>query len=161
MSGFLRLLTARIDEYVRLRRSLGYAFRKQAATLRCFLRYVEQDGHGGPLTQDLAVRFVVASGGTANGRARRYGVLRCFADFLSVHDTRTEVLEQRALPRSRATPPPRILDDSEMDRLLSAALRVSPRHPRRGRTLHTVIGLLASTGLRSGEALRLPLCQHA
>jgi integrase len=155
MIGFSQSLAERIDGYVRLRRSLGYEFRKQAATLRSFLRYVDEGGHEGPVTQGLAVAFVVASAGTANGRARRHGVLRRFAEYLSVYDPRTEVLDPRAFPRSRAVTPPRILNDAELKRLLSATLCLSPRHPSRGRTMHTVVGLLASAGLRSGEALRL------
>jgi integrase len=155
MSAFSRMLAERIDGYVLLRRSLGYAFIKQAATLRAFLRHVEEGGHEGPLTQESAMAWVLASGGTANGRARRHGVLRRFAEYLSVHDPLTEPLDPRALPRSRAIPPPRILNDEELGKLMSASLCISSRHPQRGRTLHTVVGLLASTGLRSGEALRL------
>jgi len=41
-----------------------------------------------------------------------------------------------------------------LDRLLRAARELSPTRPMRGRTLHTLLGLLVSTGLRSGEALR-------
>jgi integrase len=92
---------------------------------------------------------------TANVRARRYGVVRQFAEYLAVFDLRTEALDPRALPRSRAVPPARILSDGDLDCLLAAARDGSPRHPFRGYTLQTILGLLASTGLRSGEALRL------
>src|SRR5216684_1467528 len=40
-------------------------------------------------------------------------------------------------------------------RLVRAARQISPHFPMRGHTLYTVIGLLASTGLRSGEVVRL------
>ena len=45
--------------------------------------------------------------------------------------------------------------DAELASLMAACSRISPATPHRGRTLATLIGLLASTGLRSGEALRL------
>lgn len=70
-------------------------------------------------------------------------------------DVGTEALDPNALPRSRVTPPARILDGDELERLMTAARGLSPRWPLRGLTLFTILGLLASTGLRSGEALRL------
>jgi integrase len=155
MSDFLQTLTEKVDGYVQLRLSLGCAFRKQTSTLRAFLRYVKNGRHDGPFTQELALAFVLASGGTANGRACRYGVLRRFAEYLAVYDPRTETLDPRVLPRSRAVPPPRILNDDELRRLMSATRHISQRNPQRGRTLEALVGLLASTGLRSGEALRL------
>jgi integrase len=155
MNAFLRRVSDKIDSYVRLRRSLGSAFESQAATLRAFRRFVERDRYAGPLTQKLVLAFVLSCDVTPNVRARRYGILKNFADYLSVFDPRTEALDPRALPRSRAIPPVRILDYSELGRLLRAARECAPNHPIRGHTLYALIGLLASTGLRSGEALRL------
>lgn len=103
----------------------------------------------------MALDFALSSDGTANGHAIRYAVLRRFGEYLAVYDSRTESLDRRALPRSRAIPPPRILNDEELASLISATKRISPQHPQRRRTLATLVGLLASTGLRSGEALRL------
>ena len=111
--------------------------------------------HPGPLTGDLALAFVLACDVTANVRARRHAVLRRFAEYLVIFEPTTEVLDAQALPRSRATPPARILDDAELARLLAAALEVTASNSMRGRTLYTLLGLLASTGLRSGETLRL------
>lgn len=155
MNAFARLLAGSINRYVQLRRSLGHAYRSQAATLRAFCRFVEEAGDAGPLSQKLVLAFVLSRDVTPNVRARRYGVVKNFADYLSVFDPRTEALDPRVLPRSRAIPPVRILEESELQRLLLAARGISPLHPMRGQTLHTVIGLLASTGLRSGEAVRL------
>ena len=133
----------------------GYAFKKQAATLRAFVRQVESEQLGGPLTKGMALNFVLSFTGAANGRAIRHGVLRRFCEYLAVYDARTEALDRRALPRSRAIPPPRILSDEELASLIAACSQLSPTIPQRGRTLRTLVGLLASTGLRSGEALRL------
>jgi integrase len=155
MSKFPQTICERIESYIDFRCSHGCTFRKQAATLRTFGRYVEAGQHDGPLTQDLALTFVLSCGGTTTGRARRYGVLQRFADYLSVFDTNTEIFDPRALPTTRAVPPPRILSDEELGRLMSATRTVSPDSPLRGQTLETLVGLLASTGLRSGEALRL------
>jgi integrase len=155
MSDFAGFLSGKIDDYVRLRRSLGYDFRAQAAVLTAFCRFVRLAGTTGPLTRDLAIEFVLSRDVTANVRARRHGVLLRFAEYLSIFDPDTERLDPKALPRSRAITPPRILDDDELGRLMSAVREGSPLHPLRGQTLYTLLGLLASTGLRSGEGLRL------
>jgi integrase len=155
MSAFARVLMDHITRYVRLRRALGHSFDTQAATLQAFANFVKRRAETGPLTQQLVLTFVLGCSVTANIRARRYAMLRNFADYFSVFDRRTEVLDPQALPRSRAMPPVRILESSELDRLLKAARALSPRDAIRGQTLYTVIGLLASTGLRSGEIARL------
>ena len=155
MSVFAKMLAEKVQSYIELRRSLGYAFKKQAATLRAFVRHVESERLDGPLTKAMALDFVLSFIGAANGRAIRHGVLRRFCEYLAVYDARTEVLDRRAFPRSRAIPPPRILSDEEMALLIASCRQISPTIPQRGRTLATLVGLLASTGLRSGEALRL------
>jgi integrase len=155
MSSFARTLAIKVEDYVALRRSLGYAFQKQAATLRALVQYAKVGQLDGPLTRDMALNFVFSWEGTANGRAIRHGVVRRFCEYLAIYDPRTEALDPRALPRSRAIPPPRILTDDELRSLMSACCRVSPDYPERATVLTALVGLLASTGLRSGEALRL------
>lgn len=155
MTAFARTVAISIQRYIDLQRSLGYQFHKQAASLRAFDRYVHSIRASGPLSQALALDFIMASGLTPNGKAIRYAVIRRFAQYHAAFDSRTESLDRRALPRSRAIPPPRILSEQELRSLMAASERISRGSLLRGRTLATVIGLLASTGLRSGEALRL------
>ncbi|GMV03629.1 MAG: hypothetical protein AMXMBFR52_32840 [Burkholderiales bacterium] len=155
MSPFTSALAARMESYIALQHSLGYQFRKQAASLHAFLRYVRSSNANGPLSQSLAVDSVMASGLTPNGKAIRYAVIRRFAQYYSAFDAGTESFDPRALPRSRAIAPPRILSEEELRLLVAASMRISTKHRLWGRTLATIIGLLASTGLRSGEALRL------
>jgi integrase len=151
MSAFAKTLANRVEGYIALRRSLGYAFQKQAAILRALARYAEAGQLDGPLTREMAINFIFSWEGTANGRAIHYGIIRRFCEYLAIYDAQTEALEPRELPRSRAIPPPRILSDEELGSLISATSRVSPRYPQRGLTLTMLVGLLASTGLRSGE----------
>jgi integrase len=155
MKPFADRLTEHINRYVALRRALGYAFDTQAATLRAFGHFVQRRRDRGPLTQRLVLTFVLGCDVTPNVRHRRYAVLKNFADHFAIFDPRTVPLDPRVLPRSRAIPPVRILEDEELTRLLRAARQISPHFPMRGHTLYTVIGLLASTGLRSGEVTRL------
>lgn len=155
MTTFATAMANSIDGYIVLQHSLGYQFRKQAASLQAFLRYVRFTHAQGPLSQALALEFVMASALTPNGRAICYAVIRRFAWYHAAFDPRTESLDRRALPRSRAIPLPRILSEEELQSLMAASQQISAGHSLRGETLATVVGLLASTGLRSGEALRL------
>jgi integrase len=155
MIAFARFLGEKVERYIELRRSLGYAFSKQAGTLRAFVCYAERAKLDGPFTRTMALNFVLSFGGAANSRAIRHGVLRRFCEYLAIYDPRTEALERRAFPRSRAIPPPRILSEAELVLLMGACDRISPGILLTGRTMATLIGLLASTGLRSGEAVRL------
>ncbi len=155
MIAFAGFLAEKVERYIELRRSLGYAFGKQASTLRAFIRYVERAEFDGPLTRITASNFVLSFDGAANSRAVRHGVLRRFCEYLAIYDPRTEALERRPFPRSRAIPPPRILSETELASLIAACGRILPGVLLTGRTMATLIGLLASSGLRSGEAVRL------
>lgn len=155
MTAFARFLGEKVERYIDLRHSLGYAFSKQAGTLRAFVRYVERAQFDAPATRTMALDFVLSFGGAANSRATRHGVLRRFYEYLAVYDAQTEALKRRAFPRSRAIPPPRILSEAELASLIDACARISPGIPLRGLTMATLIGLLASSGLRSGEVVRL------
>ncbi len=155
MTAFGHEVADSIKRYIDLKHSLGYQFGKQARSLHSFIQHVSHNHAQGPLSQKLALEFVMASKLTPNGKAIRYAVIRRFAEYHAAFDTRTESLDRRALPRSRAVAPPRILSEQELQSLMAASRQVSVSLPLRGQTLATIVGLLASTGLRSGEALRL------
>ena len=87
MSSFARTLAIKVEDYVTLRRSLGYAFQKQAATLRALVQYAKVEQLDGPLTRDMALNFVFSWEGTANGRAIRHGVVRRFCEYLARYTT--------------------------------------------------------------------------
>ena len=78
MTAFATFLSEKIERYIELRRSLGYAFDTQAGTLRAFVRHVERSRLDGPATRTIALGFVLSFRGAANGRAVRHGVLRRF-----------------------------------------------------------------------------------
>ena len=142
MTAFATMLAERVEAYVELRRSLGYAFQNQAAILRALVRYLEAGQLAGPFTREMGSNFVLSWEGTANGRAIRHAVLRRFCEYLAIYDARTEALDPRAFPRSRAIPPPRILSDEELG---SPAADETPS-----------ADIMISIELRHGRTLRLP-----
>lgn len=118
---FATFLGEKIERYIELRRSLGYAFDKQAGTLRAFVHHVERFRFDGPATRTMAQGFVPSYRGAANSRAVRHEVLRRFCEYLALYDARTEALERKAFHRSRAIPPPRIMTDAELALLIAWA----------------------------------------
>lgn len=155
MNAFSVKLGEHAEAYVALRRGLGFSLAKQAAILRALVDYVDAEQIDGPLCRRTVLGFIYSWEGTANGRAVRYGVVRRFTDYLAIFEPDTERLDPKAFPRNRAIPPPRILTDDELARLMAACRSVSPDYPERARFLMPLVGLLASTGMRSGEVLRL------
>lgn len=138
MTAFAQRVIDGITRYVALRRDLGYAFAKQAAILRDFGRFVAQRRAAGPLTQAIALAYVVGCEVTSNERQRRYRVVKNFAEYFGIFDRRTESLDPHVLPRSRAIPPARILDDEELRRLLDAAKAIVPARTVSGGWTHYV-----------------------
>jgi site-specific recombinase XerC len=80
--------------------------------------------------------------------------VRGFARYLSGIDPRTEIPRAGMVRIPRRWRPPFIYTDADVLALMERA-RVSIPQPLRAATYETLIGLLAATGLRIGEALRL------
>ncbi|MCU0682877.1 MAG: tyrosine-type recombinase/integrase [Polyangiaceae bacterium] len=151
-SGFAPHLT----RYVELRRGLGFRFVAQTAVLRAFDRFVADDRPSAPLTQALALDFAAhGSHASAALAARRYHVIRLFADYVATFEPATSPFDPRALTIPRRKPLPHIDSPKELAHLLAGAAKLSPLHPLRGATLQTMVGLAASSGLRIGEVAAL------
>src|SRR5208283_2168693 len=86
--------------------------------------------------------------------ARRLGQVRGFAAWRSAFDPRTEVPPHGALSACRQRNPPHIYSEEEVQALMAGAARL-PKGKIRPWTFRTLLGLMASTGLRPGEALAL------
>ena len=97
-----------------------------------------------------------------NTRRARYYLLRRFCRFLATRHPGTFVPGESLRPRRRPAKPPHIYTRDQVRALLAGALALrdwTSRHPCpiRSTTLHTLIGLLATSGLRISEALHLTL----
>lgn len=86
--------------------------------------------------------------------ANRMMAVRGFARYLSGIDPRTEVPPAGAIRRRTRWRRPFIYTDTDVLAMIEQADRSIPQ-PLRSATYQTLIGLLATTGLRIGEALRL------
>lgn len=144
-----------LTQYVSLRRALGTKLHEPARTLGYFVEFLER-ARVEFITSELALRWAIEPQGVQRATwARRLGMVRGFASWLSTVDTRTEVPPRRLLAARRRRNKPHIFTEREIEQLMVEAARLASPTGFRAMTYVTLIGLLSATGLRPGEALSL------
>jgi integrase len=142
-----------VDDYLGLRRSLGFKLERHSRLLADFVGYL-QDAGATTLTTALAVSW--ASQPPDCGPvwwSQRLGIVRGFARHLRAFDPDTEVPPAGLLPRRSYRPTPYLYQPEEITSLMTEARSLVK--PLRAATFETLIGLIAACGLRPGEALRI------
>lgn len=154
-----RTMVRQAHAYLDYRRAFGYDLRHAGKLLLNFAKYADRSGRRGPLTTELILRWVnLPKAASANYRGGRLSLIRGFARYLAARDGQTEVPDQRLMPRVFRSRP-HIFDDRQLAQLLKATRRLEPTYELRPLTYRTLFGLLASTGLRVGEAIKLAIGQ--
>jgi len=149
-------MTHLAKEYLSYRRNLGFRLEKREPLLLQFASYVDRTDHRGPLTIALAVRWArLPAQASPMYWSNRLDVVRGFAKYLAIFDPDTEIPPYGLLGPAYCRATPYIYSEAEISALLAAARRLSPRHGLRPHSYATLFGLLACTGLRVSEALRL------
>ena len=144
-----------LSEYLATRRALGTQLMWPGSSLRKLVDFVEAEG-AEFLTTELAMRWTFQSVGVQRAtHARRLGMVRAFAVWLQASDARTQVPPLGLVPARHSRPEPHIYSDGEIADLMAAAGQLPSASGLRGATFTALIGLLAATGLRPGEALKL------
>jgi integrase len=150
----MKALKIHLDDYLKLRRRLGYKLETAGYLLRNFVRFTEQEG-ADFISTKLAVRWAAKPDLKPVQRGARLGMVRRFAEYVSAHDVRTEVPAQKLLPCHFVRRDPFHYSDEQVMQLIQGAGQIAPSDKIKGPTLGTLFGLLAVTGLRVGEALAL------
>jgi integrase/recombinase XerD len=146
-----------VQEYLDERRELGFALTVPGGQLLAFARFADASGHRGPLTRQLITSWArdEAKRATPLTWARRLDVIRPFAKHRARIEPGTYVPEADTFGRNRRRLAPHIYTNREIADLLAAAGRLSPKGTLRPATYRALFGLIAATGLRLSEALRL------
>ena len=151
----MKSLQNAIEDYIALRRSLGFKLDDMAADLTKFASFLEQ--RAAPyITTALALEWATQSTNHLPSHwARRLGFVRVFARHWSATDPRTEIPPAGLLPFRAQRARPYLYTEQEIQRLLAAAKSLSPASGLRPWTYHCLFGLLAVSGLRISEAIKL------
>jgi integrase/recombinase XerD len=141
------------EEYLAIRRSMGFKLERAGRLLNDFVAFTDRAGVS-TVTVDGALTWARQSvDASPVWAAQRLSVVRGFARYLCALDPQAQVIPRDLLPTQPARRTPYLYSDSEIAALIAAA-RSLP-HPLKAATFATLIGLLAVTGLRSGEAMHL------
>jgi integrase/recombinase XerD len=142
-----------LADYLRLRRQLGFEMPQDGRLLAGFVAFLERAGVE-RITTELALDWArLPADAHPHYWRQRMSVVRGFARHLATIDPASEVPSKDLLPGTRQRLAPHIYTEQEIAALIAAAGRLSP--PLRAARHQTLIGLLAVTGMRPGEALAL------
>jgi integrase len=143
-----------LADYLALRRAMGYRMARPEKLLGQFLDFLQSHGQTW-ITVAAALDWarLPASTGTTNWWAYRLSAVRGFATYLHALDPTHEVPAADLLPQRTHRACPYLYSDAEISALITATGTL--RTPLRRATFATLIGLLAVTGVRVGEAIAL------
>lgn len=142
-----------LSDYLRIRRRLGFQLKADQRLLENFVDFLERAG-AERITSELAVMWAMLPQDAHPYRwGQRLTIVRMFARYVATLDPSSEIPSKDLLPARRPRVAPYIYSPAEITALLDAAGRLTP--PLRAASYRTVIGLMATSGLRIGEALAL------
>ncbi len=146
-----------LQDYLTMRRALGFKLRTEGTGLSSFVDFMEQ-ARADHVSTDLALAWARQPASVQPARwARRLSYVRGFARYCGAFDPRTELPPSGLLPFEYQRPSPYFLTDDDVGRLLQGALRWPAKEGLANHTLYCLFGLLSVSGLRIGEALGLTL----
>lgn len=146
-------LSEAAQDYLQLRRRLGHALADANRLLPRFATYLDSIG-ASTVTIEAALAWAYAGVDPAStSPARRMAIVRGFARHMASQDPNTEIPPCGVVPNRQRWRPPFIYSQADVTALIAQARAMRWRLP--AATHSTLIGLLAATGMRVGEALRL------
>jgi len=146
-----------IQDYLALRRSLGFKLHDAGICLPKFAAFLEARG-AASITTQLAMEWAQQSQSVLPSTwAQRLGHVRSFARHHVASEPQTEIPPPGLLPFRPRRARPYLYSEEEIDCLLRCALELAPIDGLRPWTYHCLLGLLSVAGLRIGEAIRLKL----
>ena len=154
----MNTLRQAVQEYLSMRRHLGFKLREAGNALLNFVTFMEQK-HAPYITAALALDWAQQPANVQPAHwAQRLSFVRGFARYRSASDSRTQIPSPGLLPFKPKRARPYLYSDEEINSLLCAALNMSHRYNSCALlpwVYYCLFGLLSVTGLRLGEAQNL------
>jgi integrase len=152
-SRLVNSLEQHLTGYLAVRRVMGYKLARAGKLLPQFTAWMaERDQQ--IITTELALQWATVPPATgSNWQRQRLSVVRGFAAHAHAIDPAHEIPPADLLPWRPRRAVPYLYTDAEVMALMDSATVIPTAH--RAATMRTLIGLLAVTGMRIGEAIRL------
>ena len=148
-------LSAHVEDYLRLRRGLGFKLVFAGHVLPQFVDYLTGIDASSITTSAAIAWAALPQGVKPISLSHRLGAVRGFAKYVATIDPATEIPPCGVWPSTSPRPTPYVWSPADVGRLLDAARQMAS--PLRAVTHETLFGLLASTGMRIGEAIKLTI----
>jgi len=150
----MSVLRRHLEDYLALRRSLGFKLRREGQILEGFVGYLERAGAAAVTTGHALTWATGPASADPTWWRARLDAVRPFARYLAPLVPGTEIPPPGLLPGpSSRRAVPYLYSSAEVAALMAAAGTI--RTPFRAATCRVLIGLLAATGMRVGEAISL------
>lgn len=140
------------DEYLALRRAMGFKLRRPGRMLPDLVAHLESVGQE-TITTSAALEWAMRPAAHPQECAARLSIARGFARYMRALDGISEVPPTDLLPSCRRRLAPHLYSDQDITALMAATTTIYS--PFRAATHRTLIGLLAVSGMRIGEAIAL------
>ena len=149
----MKRLADAVQQYLAVRRALGFQLRHETWFLPDFVAYLEAHKRA-VITTELALRWARQPANASPGWwAHRLSAVRQFARHHRASDPRTEIPPPDAIPYRQRRATAHLYRSDEVAALMREASRLE--RPLLASTYATILGLLAATGMRVSEALAL------
>lgn len=143
------------DEYLQMRRALGFQLDKLEHLAGQFIDWPATRGQTDTFTIGDAVTWARLPVNAAPvWWGMRLGAVRTFAAYQHARNNAVPIIPAGLLPATSSRAEPYIYSQHDLDALLAACPRAF-HHGFQADTMSAIAGLLAATGMRIGEALRL------
>jgi integrase len=154
MAGGIVMLIAHVERYISLRQALGFKLRNMSRALRAFARFADARGNV-HVRASTAVEWAMEAPSPHARHVRLQSIVH-LARFLHAEDP-THEIPSNLFHAPKCRPLPYIYAPQEVEKLIGAVRGLRETYPLQRQVYATMIGLIASTGLRLSEALDLRL----
>jgi integrase/recombinase XerD len=146
-------LHGKLEEYLDVRRAMGFKMERHEKLLGQFTCFLAENGETAVTIENALAWATLPAVARPRWHALRLSAVRGFASWLNAADPAHQVPPRRLIPYGSRAVVPYLYSDEEIQALAREAGRLSGR--LRAATFGALIRLLAVTGMRVGEAIRL------
>ena len=150
------IIYRQLEQFIEYRSRIGFEDKYTNTFLLGFVKYLDDVGYVGHLNWNIVKEYCeIKPDSDAKSRGRRFECFISFSRYVNAIDPESEILPRLPYGKCHDRPRPHIYSEEEIRLLIKACDNLYSPDGLRAMTMKTVIGLMASTGLRTSEAVHL------